>query len=122
MKISKGSITITEAPGIDRIVIEQTPTGEVITQVTFDGDEWMYSLKSLMEARDALTAAVREAREMAGLPSEGSALGPWVSLRDVPENVPQVRDKDDATYNRPTYGWASCDSSDDRDAPFRLPA
>ncbi len=109
MKISKGAITITDVPGIEKITVG--PRGTAVIK----GDSWdrEWTVDELTALRDALTLAIAMATDMKVLDSEHAAqfvpreprvFNTW---KKIPFDVMKVSDKDGDVWTRGSDRWTS---------------
>lgn len=101
MKIERGSVTITDIPVFDHIVID--PTG-VDLYTMGDSADYRLALADIEALRDALTEAIRIKRELDGTPASTS---PREFAKDSAEpglEVTKVRDADDDLWTRSDDG------------------
>lgn len=119
MKISQGSIEITEVPGMERIVVAADESSKYGVRVTiaYAGDPADgYGLDDLMEHIDALQAALDHGLKMA----KESGRSSWQSLHDIPDRVKGVCDNGGNRWTRPEDGWFIYPRDDDAFGPFTL--
>lgn len=105
MKIENKGVVITDVPGISSITV----TAEDILIGGMRPGTW--ALPDLIELRDALTAAIEQAQQMAPRPPVGREPRVWRYPvdRSTPADVTEVRDKggDVWTWNAHEGQWIS---------------
>lgn len=104
MQINRMGVRITDAPGIDDILVQPNTAFEhgVAVEITRDANYDRFTIAELNEHIEALTAARDAANEMAQLPVKTDDRGPWDRLEDVPIGIDRVWDRDNDHWDRAT--------------------